>query len=125
MEAPANAEIVEIAQRAGRCWDDSNKAHFCRRPTAGRPAERHALKLDEAEFTEHFDPEREDLCPVENHGQDGVGHPVYLTPSRGGAAWSTSGVARFEDETTGRTGNPPNATSRTGARRREAALLLA
>ena len=82
---PANAEIVGD-RTAGwtRCWDDANKAHISTAlPTAGRPAGNapSALKkaLDEAEFTEHFDLKvREDLCPVENHGQDGVGHFQFI-----------------------------------------------
>ena len=96
-----------------RCWDDANKAHFYRPPNGGTACWNapSALKkaLDEAEFTEHFDPESgRTMCLVENHGQDGVGPGVVFDAQpRWCRVVNERGKRWFEDETTGHISREP------------------
>ena len=76
-------EIEEIARPwAGRGAGTIVIKHtFTEATTTGRPAGTRRVPIKKhwtAEFTAHFDPEWEDLCPVENHGQDGVGHFQFI-----------------------------------------------
>ena len=129
---PANAEIVGD-RTAGwtRCWDDSNKAHFYRPPNGGTAcwnarvlSKKHWMKPNSRSTSI-----RKAGGPMscrESRARRSGSPAVYLTPSRGGAAWSTSGASagtRTRRQVISPGTHHPTHTSRTGCASRRNHLI--
>lgn len=105
---PGNSEVVGD-RTAGwtRCWDETNKAHFYRPPGGGTACWNapHSLKeaLDNAEYTEHFDPESGRTYVLSRlTGQtDWVQGSLFDVQPRWCRVINERGRTWYEDESTG------------------------